>query len=72
MSKADEILLRANIMGGMDAYVREVIGDDDITDYWNMEGVPDACDEDTLMEIAELEGCFNGIVKAFNTCLIGW
>lgn len=65
MDNSDVVLLRANLMGGMNAYVREVIGDDDITDYWNMEGVPDECDEDTLMEIAALEDCFINISKAF-------
>jgi len=57
----DTILLKMNLLGGMDTYVREVIGDDDITDVWNMYGVPDECDEDTLREIAEDDNEFTRI-----------
>ena len=57
----DVILLKMNLLGGMDTYVREVIGDDDITDVWNMYGVPDECDEDTLREIAEDDSKFTRI-----------
>jgi len=62
-------MLEMNIAGGMDAYVREVIGDDDITDYWNMCGVPDACDEEMLEEIIETPLCFRNICAAFARCL---
>lgn len=58
-----------NILGGMDVYVREVIGDDDITDYWNMFGVPDACDEDMLRELLDVPTCFTNISNAFARCL---
>ena len=66
MSKAELITLRANILGGMDSYVREVIDDEDIFDYWLAEGVPDECPEDLLMEIAEDEHEFNRICYVFS------
>lgn len=62
-------MLEMNIAGGMDAYVREVIGDDEITDYWNMFGVPDACDEEMLEEIIDCPTCFSNICQAFAECL---
>ena len=58
-----------NMAGGMDSYVREVIGDDDITDYWNIYGVPDSCSEDMLEELLEVPGCFTNFCKAFAKCL---
>ena len=58
-------VLRANLLGGMDAYVREMVQDEDNFDYWLMYGVPDGSDEDDLMEIAESEDNFNQISHAF-------
>lgn len=65
MSKAELITLRANILGGMDSYVREVVDKEDVLDYWLMEGVPDECPEDLLMEIAEDRDEFIRISKVF-------
>lgn len=45
-------VLRANILGGMNTYILDVVGDEDVTQSWLMCGVPDGCDEDELMEIA--------------------
>ena len=59
-------LLRANLLGGMDSYIREVIGDEDILEEWLVEGVPDKCDQETLMEIAEDKFIFNDIVFLFD------
>jgi len=66
MSKTELRTLRANILGGMDSYVREVINDEDIFDYWLVEGVPDECSEDFLMEIAKDEHDFNRICYVFS------
>lgn len=55
MKNDEMIILRANILGGMNAYIRDVIGDDDITERWDMFGVPDGADEEEIMEIAEDE-----------------
>lgn len=68
--------LRANILGGMDCYIREYIGDnreyigdESIIEYWNIYGVPDNCDEDDLMDFAFDLKDFNEIVEAFNKCI---
>ena len=65
MSKAELITLRANILGGMDSYVREVVDKEDVLDYWLMEGVPDEASEEMLMEIAEDRDEFIRISKVF-------
>jgi len=69
MSKNEENVLRANILGGMNSYILEVIGDDDITDRWLMFGIPDGCDEEELMEIAEDESEFLRISNLWNNLI---
>lgn len=70
MTKNEIKVLRANLLGGMDAYVREVIDDEDYLMEWLEMGVPDDADEDTLMEIARDEEEFNRISAYFGS-LIG-
>lgn len=65
----DNILLRANLLGGMDAYILDVIGDEFITERWQMCGIPDDCDEDDLMEIAEDEDEFKRICNLWNNLI---
>ena len=48
MSKNEELVLKMNILGGMNTYIREVIGDEDLIDEWNMYGVPDEASEEDL------------------------
>ena len=55
MNKKQATILRANILGGMNAYVLDVIGDELGTEIWFQCGVPDGADEEMLMEIAEDE-----------------
>lgn len=63
----EEILLKANMMGGMNEYIKE-IGDDDIYDMW-IEVFPDECDEETLMEMAKDEEIWKSVVNRFADCL---
>ena len=70
MTKNEIQILRANLLGGMDAYVREVVDDEDYFMEWLEMGVPDDADEDTLMEIAGDEEEFNRISAYFGS-LIG-
>ena len=65
----DNTLLKANLLGGMNAYILDVIGDDDITERWNMFGLPDKCDEETLMEIAEDDSEFLRISNLWNNLI---
>ena len=69
MTKNEIQVLRANLLGGMDAYVREVVDDEDYFIEWLEMGVPDDADEDTLMEIAGDEEEFNRIAKGFGNII---
>lgn len=55
MTALEEKVLKMNILGGMDSYVRNVVGDEDLIDEWNMYGVPDEASEDDLAFIATNE-----------------
>lgn len=61
------MIIRCNMLGGMNAYIRNVIGDDDITDRWDMFGVPDGADEVDVMEIAEDDHEWARICAYFGT-----
>lgn len=61
----NDITLRANILGGMNSYIIDVVGDEDKMDVWFGDGIPDGCDEDDLMDIAESEKDFIEIVELF-------
>lgn len=53
MTKDELTLLRANILGGLNEYIKETIISDEQWIFWVTYGLPDECDEETLMEIAE-------------------
>ena len=72
MTKNEIQVLRANLLGGMDAYVREVVDDEDYFMEWLMLGVPDGADEDELMEIAGDEDDFNRIARVFSDLIINF
>lgn len=69
MTVNEVITLRMNILGGMDTYIREVIGDDDCTDIWNVKGIPDGADEVDFMEIANDDSEWSRICYVFGTLL---
>ena len=69
MTKNEIQVLRANLLGGMDTYIREVVEDEEYLMSWLAYGVPDDADEDTLMEIAGDEEEFNRIVTEFASLL---
>ena len=53
MTKGELTLLRANILGGINEYIKETMESDEQWIFWVTYGLPDECDEETLMEIAE-------------------
>lgn len=53
MTKDELTLLRANILGGINEYIKEAMESDEQWLFWVTYGLPDECDEETLMEIAE-------------------
>lgn len=69
MTKNEIQVLRANLLGGMDTYIRQVTVAEQILMYWFEEGVPDDADEDTLMEIAEDVDEFERICGVFSHAL---
>ena len=56
-------MLKANIMGGMNEYIKE-LGDDDIWDIW-IEVFPDECSEEELMEMAKNDSIWLDVVNRF-------
>ena len=60
---------RIEFLKQFDYYVRNVIGDDEITcDIWLMGGLPDDYDETDLKEIALDDELWLDCVKCFNRC----
>ena len=65
----EKLILKANILGGMDSYIREYIEDENLFEYWLQEGVPDESDEAMLLECAENDENFTHICRVFGTIL---
>ena len=72
MTKNEIQVLRANLLGGMDAYVREHLDDENYLMGWLELGVPDGADEEELMEIAGDEEDFNRIVCVFSNLIVNF
>lgn len=61
----DNLTLKMNLLGGMNTYILDVLGDEDIMDIWFRGGLPDECNEDTLREIADDDDEFKRICLLF-------
>ena len=60
---------RIEFLKQFDSYVREDIGNDEITcDIWLVEGLPDGYDEIDLKKIALDDELWLNCVKCFNRC----
>lgn len=68
----NNIVLRANILGGMNEYILKCIDDENIHMIWLTGGVPDGADEDELMEIAEDKAEFERIAHLFGNLVCGF
>lgn len=60
----EEMVLRMNILGGMNAFVGD-LGDEDILENWITYGVPDEATEEDLQMIAEDDECFADVCECF-------
>lgn len=60
------LVLKMNILGGMDCYIRNYCQDEDLIEEWLSCGVPDGCDEDFLKELAEDNADFADICRLFS------
>lgn len=69
MTRNEINILRANIIGGMDAYIRDAIGDDEVTEYWLAVGMPDGSTEDDLLADVDDEDTFIGWCHVFSNCV---
>ena len=70
MSKVELVKARINLLKQMDTYVRETIGDDEITvNVWFACGVPDGSNETDLEEIAYDDELWLDTVKCFDRCV---
>ena len=72
MMKNEFLTLRANILGGMDDYIRNVIGDDRVTEIWNERGIEDGVNEDTLVEVADDDELWSSICYLFGNLIAGY
>ena len=65
----ETIILRANIMGGMNSYIQQ-LGDEATWMKWIWTYIfPDNITEEDLMEMAEDEDIWLNVVKCFAKCL---
>ena len=69
MTKDELTLLRANILGGINEYIKEAMESDEQWFHWATLGLPDECDEETLMEIAEDGESFHELLKVASDVL---
>lgn len=69
MSRKEIVAIRVGFLMQFDKYVREIIGDDDITvNIWLAFGVPDESTEEDLFEIAGDDESWNDCVECFAQC----
>ena len=69
MSREELIAIRVDFLRQFDKYVRDDIGDENITvDIWLALGVPDGATEADLIEIASDDESWVDCVKCFTTC----
>ena len=64
MTKQDLQLLRMNLLGGMNEYIKCLNDETAYYDYW-IELVPDEATEEDLQDIAESDELFNATCELF-------
>lgn len=65
----EELTRRVRILYDMDTFIRDDIGDDEVTEMWLMGGLPDGCSTTEEIEIAKNNNDFTDIVKCFGRCV---
>lgn len=69
MTKQTDITkCRMEFLKQFDYYIKNIIGDEDIIEFWSMAGVPDGYDEEDLKEIALDDEEWLCIVQVFGNC----
>lgn len=64
MTKQDLLVLRMNLVGGMNEYIKCLNDETAYYDYW-IELVPDEATEDDLQDIAESDELFRAVCERF-------
>lgn len=72
MTKNEFLTLRANLLGGMDDYIRNVINLEKVTANWDMGGVPADVTESKLMQIAANDEEWSRICYLFGNLMAGF
>jgi len=74
MTKSEFLTLRANLLGGMDDYIHNVINNPQTTSMWSIEGigVNDELTEDILLHIAEDDTEWNRLCYLFGNLVAGF
>lgn len=66
----DKTLIRMNLLGGMNDYIINVIGDETLIDSWLSCGVPDEAEESDLEDIARDDDLWFDTVEEFQRLLM--
>lgn len=66
----DKTLIRMNLLGGMNDYIINVVGEDTLIESWLIDGVPDGATEDDLKRIAEDDDLWFETVEEFQRLLM--
>ena len=72
MTVSEFYALRCNLLGGMDDYIRNVIGDDYVTEIWDSRGIEDGADEDILLGYAADDEAFKQVCYLFGNLIAGF
>ena len=72
MMKSDFLILRANILGGMNDYIRNVVNLEEVTTNWDMGGIPADITESKLMQIAANDEEWSRICYLFGNLVAGF
>ena len=68
IDRTELVMYRKDFLRQMDDYVKDMIGDETITQKWLMGGLPDGYDETDLEEIASDDELWLDCVTCFASC----
>ena len=68
VTKEELVAARAEMLCGMNNYILERIGDEEIFEIWFMCGVPDGATMDDILEIAKDDTTWLWCVECFANC----
>jgi hypothetical protein len=72
MTKSEFLALRANLLGGMNDYIRNVINLEGVTANWDISGIPADITDSELWQIAANDGEWTRICYLFGNLVAGF